>query len=65
MLKRLVNEAYFTLTITTVGPVLVKSGHATLYGPDMTPVLTFRDGDWQVYLPGSSLKPKFRTLPNE
>ena len=56
MLKRLVNEARFTLTITTTGPLLVRSGRATLSGPDMTPVLTYRNGDWQVYLPGSSLK---------
>jgi len=61
MLKRLVNEARFTLTITTTGPVLVMSGHATQSGPDMTPVLTHRDGDWQVYLPGSSLKGVIRS----
>lgn len=61
MLKRLVNEAHFTLTITTTGPVLVRSGHVTLTGPDMTPVLTYRDGDWQVYLPGSSLKGVIRS----
>jgi CRISPR-associated RAMP protein (TIGR02581 family) len=61
MLKKLVNEARFTLTITTEGPVLVRSGHATLVGPDMTPVRTFRNGDWQVYLPGSSLKGVFRS----
>jgi CRISPR-associated RAMP protein (TIGR02581 family) len=61
MLKRLVNEAHFTLTITTTGPVLVRSGHATLSGPDMTPVLTFRDDAWQVYLPGSSLKGVLRS----
>lgn len=56
MLKRLYNEARFTLTITAKGPVLVRSGHPTLTGPDMTPVLTYRNNDWQVYLPGSSLK---------
>lgn len=56
MLKRLVNEAKFTLTITTTGPVLVRSGRATVIGPDMTPVLTFRNEKTQVYLPGSSLK---------
>lgn len=61
MLKRLVNEAHFTLTITTTGPVLIRSGHATLLGPDMTPVLTYRDGDRQVYLPGSSLKGVLRS----
>ncbi len=61
MLKKLLNEAHFTLTLTTVGPVLVRSGHATLIGPDMTPVLTFRNGAWQVYLPGSSLKGVLRS----
>lgn len=61
MLKRLVNEARFTLRITTAGPLLVRSGHATLSGPDMTPVLTYRDGDWQVFLPGSSLKGVIRS----
>src|SRR5579884_4091746 len=43
MLKKLLNEAYFTLRITTTGPLLVKSGHASVSGPDMTPVLTFRN----------------------
>lgn len=62
MLKRLVNELHCKLKITTTGPVLVKSGHASVSGPDMTPVRTWRgsqayskDG-WDVYLPGSSLK---------
>lgn len=61
MLKQLVNEALIPLTITTTGPVLVRSGHATLSGPDMTPVLTYRNDDWQVYLPGSSLKGVIRS----
>lgn len=56
MLKRLVNEARFSLTITTTGPLLVKSGYATLTGPDMTPVLTYRNGRAEVFIPGSSLK---------
>ena len=56
MLKRLVNEARFTLTVTTTGPILVRSGHASVSGPDMTPVRTFRNGQWEVYVPGSSLK---------
>ncbi|MBX0329711.1 CRISPR-associated RAMP protein [Oscillochloris sp. ZM17-4] len=56
MLKRLVNEARFTLTITTTGPLLIKSGYATLTGPDMTPVLTYRNGRAEVFIPGSSLK---------
>lgn len=61
MLKRLVNECRFTLAIHTEGPVLVKSGHATVSGSDMTPVRTYRNGKTEVYLPGSSLKGVFRS----
>ncbi len=61
MLKKLMNEAYFTLRITTTGPLLIKSGHASISGPDMTPVLTFRNGRQEVFLPGSSLKGVFRS----
>lgn len=56
MLKRLVNELRCRITLTAEGPVLVKSGHAAVTGPDMTPVRTHRAGEYQVYLPGSSLK---------
>ena len=61
MLKRLVNECRFTLVIQTEGPVLVKSGYSTVSGPDMTPVRTYRNGQTEVYLPGSSLKGVFRS----
>jgi CRISPR-associated RAMP protein (TIGR02581 family) len=61
MLKKLINEAFFTLRITAMGPVLIKSGRATVSGPDMTPVLTFRNGEQEVFLPGSSLKGVFRS----
>ncbi len=61
MLKQLVNECLLKLEITTEGPLLVKSGHATPHGPDMTPVLTYRNGQEQVFLPGSSLKGVFRS----
>lgn len=61
MLKKLTNEAYFTLGITTTGPLLIKSGHAAVSGPDMTPVLTFRNGQQEVFMPGSSLKGVFRS----
>ena len=61
MLKRLVNECRFNLTIHTEGPVLVKSGHGTVSGPDMAPVRTYRNGKTEVYLPGSSLKGVFRS----
>src|SRR5260370_34522310 len=61
MLKKLMNEAYFTLLIRTTGPVLIKSGRATISGPDMTPVRTFRNKQEEVFLPGSSLKGVFRS----
>ncbi len=61
MLKKLVNEAYFTLRIKTTGPLLIRSGRATISGPDMTPVLTFRAGKQEIFLPGSSLKGVFRS----
>ncbi|MGB1251996.1 MAG: type III CRISPR-associated RAMP protein Csx7 [Candidatus Promineifilaceae bacterium] len=56
MLKKLFNEARLRLEIEATGPLLIKSGVATITGPDMTPVRTYRNNDWQVYLPGSSLK---------
>ncbi len=61
MLKKLVNEVIFTLRITTTGPLLIKSGYATVSGPDMAPVLTYRNGKQEVFLPGSSLKGVFRS----
>jgi CRISPR-associated RAMP protein (TIGR02581 family) len=61
MLKKLTNEAYFTLRITTTGPLLIKSGQPSISGPDMTPVLTYRNGKKEVFLPGSSLKGLFRS----
>src|SRR5260370_33392667 len=61
MLKTLVNEAHLRLNITTLGPLLIKSGYATVIGADMAPVLTYRNGQQEVYLPGSSLKGVFRS----
>ena len=61
MLKKLLNECRFTLTVHTEGPVLIKSGHLTVSGPNMTPVRTYRNGNTEVYLPGSSLKGVFRS----
>jgi len=61
MLKALVNEARLHLDITTTGPLLVKTGYATVIGPDMAPVETYRNGRKEVYLPGSSLKGIFRS----
>ena len=61
MLKALVNEAQLRLDITTRGPLLVKSGSATVIGADMAPVLTNRNGQLEVFLPGSTLKGIFRS----
>jgi CRISPR-associated RAMP protein (TIGR02581 family) len=56
MLKRLVNEAVFPLTIENLGPLLIKSGYAEVSGCDMEPVQTYRNGQLECYIPGSSLK---------
>jgi CRISPR-associated RAMP protein (TIGR02581 family) len=61
MLKALVNEARLRLDITTQGPLLVKTGEATVIGAQMAPVQTYRHGRKEVYLPGSSLKGLFRS----
>ena len=62
MLKALVNDARLRLDITTKGPLLIKSGFATVLGADMAPVETYRhNGQEEVYLPGSSLKGVFRS----
>jgi CRISPR-associated RAMP protein (TIGR02581 family) len=61
MLKQLVNECLIELVIRPEGPVLVKSGIETVGGPDMAFVRTWRHGEPQVYLPGSSLKGMLRS----
>jgi CRISPR-associated RAMP protein (TIGR02581 family) len=61
MLKQLVNECIIDLTISPDGPLLIKSGLATVSGPDMAFVTTWRNGQPEVYLPGSSLKGTFRS----
>jgi len=61
MLKALVNEARLRLDITTQGPLLIKTGYATVIGADMAPVETYRNGQKEFYLPGSSLKGIFRS----
>src|SRR6266568_1256257 len=61
MLKALVNEAHLRLHITTTGPLLIKTGYATVIGADMAPVMTYHNGQQEVYIPGSSLKGVFRS----
>ena len=61
MLKKLISECTVDLKLHTVDPILVKSGLATVSGPDMSFVLTYRGGRPEPYLPGSSLKGVMRS----
>jgi CRISPR-associated RAMP protein (TIGR02581 family) len=61
MFKQLVNECVIDLHIKVEGPMLIKSGLAQVSGPDMAWVRVFRNGDEEVYLPGSSLKGTLRS----
>ena len=62
MHKRMVNQAIIELTISPVGPLLIKASDqgADPTKPDMEFVETYHDGDRSVYLPGSSLKGAIR-----
>jgi CRISPR-associated RAMP protein (TIGR02581 family) len=55
-LKRLLNQATIACRLVPEGPILIRSGHATVSGVDMPFVRTHRNGSAQPYLPGSSLK---------
>ena len=61
MLRKWLCQADITLDLDPVDPVLVKSGYATLDGPDMVPVQTFRDGKSTYYFPGTSIKGVLRS----
>lgn len=61
MLKQLLNECVIDLIIEPEGPILVKSGRDTVRGPNMAFVRTWRNGQEEVYLPGSSLKGVMRS----
>lgn len=61
MLKQLVNECVITLQIEPDGPILIKSGIETVSGPDMAFVRVWRNGEEEIYLPGSSLKGVIRS----
>lgn len=62
MHKRIVNQAIIELTISPVGPLLIKASDqgADPTKPDMEFVETYHAGDRSVYLPGSSLKGAIR-----
>src|SRR5205085_2251689 len=63
MHSRVYSELTIRLTITPVGPVLIKSGDEASdpRRPDMSFVRTFSGGRRTVYLPGSSLKGVLRS----
>jgi CRISPR-associated RAMP protein (TIGR02581 family) len=54
-------QADTTVRFHPVDPILIKSGYATIDGPDMVPVSTFRHGRKTYYFPGSSLKGALRS----
>ena len=62
MHKRMVNQAIIEITISPVGPLLIKASDqgADPTKPDMEFVETHHAGDRSVYLPGSSLKGAIR-----
>ena len=62
MHKRIVNQAIIELTISPVGPLLIKASDqgADPTKPDMEFVETYHAGGRGVYLPGSSLKGAIR-----
>ncbi|MXV75041.1 CRISPR-associated protein [Candidatus Poribacteria bacterium] len=62
MHKRMVNQAIIELTISPIGPLLIKASDqgADPTKPDMEFVETYHEGDRSVYLPGSSLKGAIR-----
>lgn len=61
MLRKWLCQADVKLHIEPQDPILIKSGYATLDGPDMVPVTTLRDGRPVYFLPGTSLKGVLRS----
>jgi len=61
MLRKWLCQADITVRLQPIDPILIKSGYATLDGPDMVPVSTLRDGKKTYFFPGSSLKGVLRS----
>ncbi len=61
MLRKWLCQLDATLQLNPIDPILIKSGYATLDGPDMVPVSTMRDGKKTYFFPGSSLKGVLRS----
>ena len=61
MFRRWLCQADVTLRLEPRDPILIKSGYATIDGPDMVPVSTLRDGRTVYFFPGTSLKGVLRS----
>ena len=61
MLRRTLCQADVRVELEPLDPVLIKSGYSTVDGPDMVPVVTYRNGKKTYYFPGSSLKGVLRS----
>ncbi len=61
MLRKWLCQADIDIHLEPKDPILIKSGYATLDGPDMVPVSTLRNGEHTYYFPGSSLKGVLRS----
>lgn len=61
MMRKWLCQADVTVHLEPVDPILIKSGYATIDGPDMVPVQTLREGKPTYYFPGTSLKGVLRS----
>src|SRR6516225_4595106 len=63
MMRKWLCQADVSLRLVPVDPILIKSGYATIDGPDMVPVSTMlgQDGKPTYYFPGTSLKGVLRS----
>ncbi|HEX3036604.1 MAG TPA: RAMP superfamily CRISPR-associated protein [Thermodesulfobacteriota bacterium] len=60
MLKEIYSDCLIGIEIEFQGPVLIRSGQPALEDPDMRFVRTFRNGRFEIYIPGSSFKGMLR-----
>ncbi len=63
MLKKVYNEAKVSFQFSPAldSPILIKSGHEDIMGPDMVFVKTMRGGNPEPFVPGSSIKGLLRS----
>ena len=61
MLRKWLCQADITLQLKPIDPLLIRSGYATIDGPNMVPVVTFIQDEKTYFLPGTSLKGVLRS----